>query len=112
MIKNTNIRGKDTYEYIKFKNDVFNNIFSTYFNKLSKEGNEFDINILKKSIKKQFFDDIIEECIIDYNEEILGLQKIVNLYDKNDIHDITFIKNFNIIIKDLNHKIELLKEIK
>lgn len=60
------------------------------------------------------FNDIIEECIINYNEEVLWLQRIINLYNKRDKddNDIIVIKNFNIIINDLNQKIELLKEIK
>lgn len=82
MTKKPNTNFKDI-ECSDLKNNKFNSILSTYFSKLSKE-KVYDIDALKKDIRNQIFNNIIEECIISYKQEILEMQKIINILNKED----------------------------
>lgn len=108
MALKTNIQN-DVIEQIKCKNNVFCKIFQEYINILNKKGQILDINILKQNIEDNIFIEIIEECILNYRNEILLLQKNIDLLNKDKEKQI--IDNFYIIIKGLNKNIDLLNKI-
>lgn len=109
MTKKPNTNFKDI-ECSDLKNNKFNSILSTYFSKLSQE-KVYDIDALKKDIRNQIFNNIIEECIISYKQEILEMQKIINILNKEDNNG-KIIEKINMIVKNLNQKIEMLTNLK